>query len=78
MDKYFTISDLLAHSVKDVLKQQEHSAESSKICPLQEFEEMKKKVLGTYDYRFEDENGIMIVEWVDNKCVMFSKTLANW
>ena len=39
---------------------------------------MKKKVLGTYDYCFDDKNEIMIVEWVDTKCVMFSVILANW
>ena len=30
---------------------------------------MKKDVRGTYDYRFDDKNEILIVKWVDNKCV---------
>ena len=30
---------------------------------------MKKEIWGSYDYRFDDKNEILIVKWVDQKCV---------
>ena len=30
---------------------------------------MKKEPRGTFDYRFDTNNEILIVRWLDNKCV---------
>ena len=38
-------------------------------CPLKESNAMQKEPRGTYDYRFDRNEEILIVKWVDNKCV---------
>ena len=37
--------------------------------PQPESKIMKKDVRGTYEYHFDDKNEILIVKWVENKCV---------
>ena len=38
-------------------------------CPLKDSKQMKKESRGSYDYRFDATNEILIVRWMDNKCV---------
>uniref|UniRef100_A0A0L8G4M5 PiggyBac transposable element-derived protein domain-containing protein n=1 Tax=Octopus bimaculoides TaxID=37653 RepID=A0A0L8G4M5_OCTBM len=40
-----------------------------KRCPLKETALMKMEPRGSYDYRFDINNEILIVRWLDNKCV---------
>ena len=41
-----------------------------KNCPLKTTSLMKKEERGSYDYRFDTKNEILIVKWLDNKCVI--------
>lgn len=38
-------------------------------CPLQPTNIMKKEPRGSYDYRFDIKEEILLVKWLDNKCV---------
>ena len=41
-----------------------------KNCPSKTTSLMKKEERGSYDYRFDTKNEILIVKWLDNKCII--------
>ena len=69
-DNLFTSYDLLVH-----LREKGFEATGTrrgnrlKKFPLPESKILKKEVRGTCVYRFDDRNKILIVKWVDHKCV---------
>ncbi|XP_046998923.1 piggyBac transposable element-derived protein 3-like [Schistocerca americana] len=46
-------------------------------CPIESENSMKKKLRGTYNYRFEKNTEIMAVMWKDNNCVMLLSNLET-
>ena len=56
-------------------------------CPLKDSKLLKKEKRGSYDYRFDCNEEILIVKWLDNKCVTVgtnhdtveqAKTVQRW
>ena len=56
-------------------------------CPLKDSKLLKKEKRGSYDYRFDCNEEILIVKWLDNKCVTVgtnydtveqTKTVKRW
>ena len=70
-DNWFTTLDLMMH-----LKQQSLHAVGTirqnrvKNCPLKPSKDLEKEGRGSLDYRTDNNSGIIITKWVDNKTIM--------
>ena len=46
-------------------------------CPLQADKALKQQGRGSHDYRTDMNSGIVLVKWLDNKCVHVCSTYVN-
>ena len=69
-DNYFTCYDLLVKLQRKGFRATGTLREDrAGRPPLPSSKELKKKPRGHYDYRFETENSILVVKWVDNSVI---------
>lgn len=77
-DNFFTSFHLLCH-----LKNKGFHATGTiqenriKICPLEPVTSFRKKERGYYDYRYEEQNKIIVVRWNDNSVVTLGSTFGK-
>ena len=77
-DKLFTSLDLLTYlREKGFLATGTMGDNRLKKCPLKDSKQMKKESRGSYDYRFDATNEILIVRWMDNKCIQLVPTMIQ-
>ena len=70
-DNLFTGYDLLVHLMNIGYRATCTMRENRiKNCLLKTTSLIKKEETGSYDYRFNTKNEIIIVKWLDNKCVI--------
>ncbi|KAG5870251.1 hypothetical protein JTB14_036713 [Gonioctena quinquepunctata] len=43
-------------------------------CPIDSDKILQEQGRGTYDYKAEKEKDVIIIKWVDNKCVLLGGT----
>ena len=69
--KYITGYELLAQFTFKILgfEHQEHRENCLKNCTLKSTNEIKKETRGSYDYRFDTNEEVLMVKWLDNRCV---------
>ena len=69
-DNLFTGYELLVH-LRDLGYQATGTVRENRLkkCPLMEAKEMKKQKRGTYSFRFDTNEEILFVRWLDNTCV---------
>lgn len=69
-DNLFTGHDLLVH-LRELGFQASGTIRENRLrkCPLKSTKDMMKENRGSYDYRFDTNEEILIVKWHDNKCV---------
>ena len=69
-DKYFTISDLLAHPVKKSFEATRTLGENRLKMFFARVWKHEAGSLGNVWLRFDDKTEVIILKWVNNKCVM--------
>ncbi|XP_066959027.1 piggyBac transposable element-derived protein 3-like [Macrobrachium rosenbergii] len=67
---YFTGYELLVH-LRNIGFQASgtHRENCLKNCTLKSTNDMRKETRGSYDYRFDTNEEVLMVNWLDNKCV---------
>lgn len=70
-DNLFTGYELLVH-LRNIGFQATGTMRKNRLnkCPLKGTNEMKKQKRGSYDYRVDTKEEILIVKWLDNKYVI--------
>lgn len=75
-DNYFSSLDLfsyLKNSMK-ILSLGTLRADRIGGCPIDSDKILQKQGRGTYDYKADKEKGVIVIKWVDNKCVLLGGT----
>lgn len=69
-DNFFTSHELL-HRLREMQFRATGTIRENRTakCPVQATKELEKLPRGSYDYRFDNKNKILLVKWNDNKCV---------
>ena len=70
-DNWFTTLDLMLYMLKQgYLSVGTVRSNRTQGCPLTSNKELEKKGRGSYDYKVDNNSGIIIVKWVDNSTVL--------
>ncbi|XP_066959282.1 piggyBac transposable element-derived protein 2-like [Macrobrachium rosenbergii] len=69
-DNYFTGYELLVH-LRNISFQASGTLRENRLknCTLKSTNDMKKETRGSYDYRFDTSEEVLMVKWLHNKCV---------
>ena len=46
-------------------------------CPIASDKELKKDCRGSYDYRYDVNSGVHVINWPDHKCVHLASTVSG-